>query len=141
MNDGAFIDVNDAYCRLTGYSREQLMGNNVVGMGIISEQMRNYLISDLKKYNFIQQAEIPLYMRNNDQRIIMLSVESYEMEKEEFLLTTLLDITERKQYEQELTKLTRAVEQSPVSIVITDLEGEYRICKSKSRRNHRLYAW
>jgi PAS domain S-box-containing protein len=131
MNDGTFIDVNDAYCRLTGYSREQLLGNDVVSLGIISEQMRNYLIKDLKKINFIQQAEVPLYMRNNDQRIIMLSVESYEIEGEEFLLTTLLDITERKQYEQELTKLTRAVEQSPVSIVITDLEGNIEYVNPK----------
>ncbi|MDP2235495.1 MAG: PAS domain S-box protein [Bacteroidales bacterium] len=131
MNDGAFIDVNDAYCRLTGYSREQLLGNNVINMGIISEQMRNHLIDKLKKQNFVQQSEIPLYMRNNDQRIILLSVESYKMEGEEFLLSTLLDITERKQYELELTKLTRAVEQSPVSIVITNLEGDIEYVNPK----------
>ncbi|MDO8897968.1 MAG: PAS domain S-box protein, partial [Bacteroidales bacterium] len=131
MNDGAFIDVNDAYCRLTGYSREQLIGNNVINMGILSEQMRNHLIDKLKKQNFVQQSEIPLYMRNNDQRIILLSVESYKMEGEEFLLSTLLDITERKQYELELTKLTRAVEQSPVSIVITNLEGDIEYVNPK----------
>jgi len=33
------------------------------------------------------------------------------------------DITERKQAEQEILKLTRAVEQSPSSIIITDPEG------------------
>lgn len=131
MNDGTIIDVNDAYCRLTGYSRAQLLGNNLISMGIISEQMRNQLVSELKKNNFIRQAEIPLNMRNDDQRIILLSVESYDIENEGFLLSTLLDITERKQYEQELTKLTRAVEQSPVSIVITDLEGNIEYINPK----------
>ena len=33
------------------------------------------------------------------------------------------DITERKQSEEQLRKLSRAVEQSPVSIVLTDLQG------------------
>ncbi|MEI6433690.1 MAG: PAS domain S-box protein [Bacteroidota bacterium] len=39
------------------------------------------------------------------------------------LLASFADITERKQAEKELIKLTRAVEQSPVSIVITNLDG------------------
>jgi PAS domain S-box-containing protein len=33
------------------------------------------------------------------------------------------DITERKIYEQEISKLSRATEQSPVSVLITDLQG------------------
>jgi PAS domain S-box-containing protein len=131
MEDGVIIDVNDAYCRLTGYSRQQLLGRDVISLGIISLEMRNELVADFKKYKFIQQAELPLNMRNNDQRIILLSVEGYELEEEEYLLTTLLDITERKQYEQELTKLTRAVEQSPVSIVITDLKGNIEYVNPK----------
>ena len=34
------------------------------------------------------------------------------------------DITDIRKYEEDLLKLSRAVEQSPVSIVITNLQGE-----------------
>jgi two-component system sensor histidine kinase/response regulator len=39
------------------------------------------------------------------------------------MIGTSMDITERKQAEEELKKLSQAVEQSPASVVITDLKG------------------
>jgi len=39
------------------------------------------------------------------------------------LIGTSMDITERKQAEEELKKLSQAMEQSPASVVITDLKG------------------
>ncbi len=39
------------------------------------------------------------------------------------MIGTSMDITERKQAEEELEKLSQAVEQSPASVVITDLKG------------------
>ncbi|MEJ2284348.1 MAG: PAS domain S-box protein, partial [Desulfobacterales bacterium] len=39
------------------------------------------------------------------------------------MIGTCMDITERKQAEEELKKLSQAVEQSPASVVITDLKG------------------
>ena len=43
--------------------------------------------------------------------------------KPQSMLASFADITERKRAENELRKLSRAVEQSPVSIIITDHEG------------------
>ncbi|PKP52454.1 MAG: hypothetical protein CVT92_08810 [Bacteroidetes bacterium HGW-Bacteroidetes-1] len=123
LEKGVFVDVNDAYCRLTGYSRDQLIGKNIIEMGIITEPFRSKVIHELKKNNYLRQAEIPLRIRNGEQRIILVSLETYELSGVVYLLSTLIDITDIKQYEQNLTKLTRAVEQSPVSIVITDIEG------------------
>jgi PAS domain S-box-containing protein len=47
------------------------------------------------------------------------------------LIGTSMDITERKQAEEELKKLSQAVEQSPASVVITDLEGTIEYVNSK----------
>ncbi len=121
--DSSYVDINDAYCRLTGYEREQLIGSNVLELGIIQKETRSLLLEEIKKNNSVKEFEVLVTTRSKDQLVVLLSVEAYEMNNEVHLLSTLLDITERTQYEQELLKLTRAVEQSPVSIVITDLFG------------------
>ncbi len=121
---GEFIDVNEEYCRLSGYDRSQIIGQTVTGLGIIEEEGRENIIKSLERLGYINQEEVILNMRNHEQRIILISFEQYEVAGRTYLLSTLIDITERKQYEAELAKLTRAVEQSPVSIVITDLDGD-----------------
>jgi len=47
------------------------------------------------------------------------------------LIGTSMDITERKQAEEELKKLSQAVEQSPASVVITDLRGTIQYVNPK----------
>jgi PAS domain S-box-containing protein len=47
------------------------------------------------------------------------------------MIGTSMDITERKQAEEELKKLSQAVEQSPASVVITDLKGTIEYVNSK----------
>jgi len=121
--DSSYVDINDAYCRLTGFEREQLLASNVLELGILQPETRSLLLEEIKKNNSLKDFEVLVTTRSKDQLVVLLSVEAYEMNNEIHLLSTLLDITERTQYEQELIKLTRAVEQSPVSIVITDLYG------------------
>jgi len=47
------------------------------------------------------------------------------------MIGTGMDITERKQAEEELKKLSQAVEQSPISVVITDLKGNIEYVNAK----------
>jgi PAS domain S-box-containing protein len=47
------------------------------------------------------------------------------------MIGTSMDISERKQAEEELKKLSQAVEQSPASVVITDLRGTIQYVNSK----------
>ncbi|MDP3441570.1 MAG: PAS domain S-box protein, partial [Ignavibacteria bacterium] len=129
--EGVFVDVNDAYCRLTGFTQEQLIGKNIIDLEIVSFDVRKQIKEELNSKGYIHEHEFTLKMRNEEKRVILVSIESYEMSGKKFMLSTLLDITERKQYEQELAKLSRAVEQSPVSIIITDLEGKIEYVNPK----------
>lgn len=56
--------------------------------------------------------------------LAFVSLSAIEDNGEKTLFVTWQDITERRKAEEELRKLSRAVEQSPVSIVITNLEGQ-----------------
>ena len=56
------------------------------------------------------------------------------------VIVSIIDITERKQAEQQLRKLSRAVEQSASTIVITDTTGEIEYVNPKIHASDGLYS-
>jgi PAS domain S-box-containing protein len=119
-DQGRVVDVSRRLAEMLGYSAAELVGANVLSLvapesreraarqiGSGSEQA--YDLMALRKDGSVFPAEArPRAMRYGDR---MLRV------------TAVLDISARKRDEQALRKLSRAVEQSPVSIVITDTKG------------------
>lgn len=72
---------------------------------------------------------IPVYIDGKIVAILGVANKTDEYDEADVLLATLLmdavwKIVDRKEKEMELRKLSRAVEQSPVSILITDTEGK-----------------
>lgn len=118
------LEVNDAWCRLMGYTREMTIGKNADEMIIIDPEDKKRVVEEIKNNNMVQSTEIKLDTRANGKITVLISIEFYESDGKRYMLSTMMDITDRKNAEEELVKLTRAVEQSPVSIVITDLNGD-----------------
>jgi PAS domain S-box-containing protein len=118
-----FKEVNDAFCRFTGYSSDMLVGKNMEALGLVKPNHFGFILEQIKALKTISQLEVSVISRNGEPRTGLVSVDYYTYDEETFLIVAVLDITERMQTEEELLKLTRAVEQSPVSIVITNLEG------------------
>ena len=56
------------------------------------------------------------------------------------LLAIVRDVTERKKAEESLRELSQAVEQSPVNVVITDLDGNIEYVNPKIQPTYGLYA-
>jgi len=49
------------------------------------------------------------------------------------------DVTREKQTEQKIIQLSKGIEQSPASIIITDMEGNIELCQFKIYRSNRLH--
>ena len=116
--------VNDAYCLVSGYTKEE-----VVGMSW-TKQIPPDEIERLREYNRRRLAnpqdapdkyEFKFYRKNGTLRNVLMSISMIESSRK--LISSFIDVTERKQAEEELRALSRAVEQSPASIVITDTKG------------------
>ncbi|MFZ4462968.1 MAG: PAS domain S-box protein [Bacteroidales bacterium] len=117
------VDVNDAWCKLLDYEHDAVIGCDRYDFVRLSEETKIRISNELEEKHSIREMEVT-FINKSDERVIgLLSVEEYEIGGKPFILNTMMDITERESAIDELLKLSRAVEQSPVSIVITDLEA------------------
>tara|TARA_R110002167_G_scaffold114348_1_gene288044 strand:+ start:69472 stop:74622 length:5151 start_codon:yes stop_codon:yes gene_type:complete len=73
---------------------------------------------------FNTSLEMTALRNQQDEITVELSLSSLESGNQRYILGVFRDIGKRKKMEQKLLKLALAVEQSPESIVITNLEGE-----------------
>ena len=64
-----------------------------------------------------------LMKKDGQEYIFQVSIASLELDEKDKNVISFFDITELKKLEQELNRLKIAIEQSPISIVITDLDG------------------
>ncbi len=124
--NGKLVQVNKTELDLLQYTREEMIGSYVWNFLSDGESSQERVLGKLR-------GEIPpgrsterKYQRK-DGSVITLLVEDRLIHNPEGNITglrsALQDITTRKKTENELIKLSLAVEQSPASIVITDING------------------
>lgn len=122
---GIFIDMNPEFCTLLGYQRDELLGHRFDE--VWAEGQRQRFPSTFA--TFVAQgcvsAELQLLQRDGPPLTVLLEGRVQRDLQNKFMRThcMLYNITARKQREDELRKLSRAVEQSPITIVITDTDG------------------
>ena len=121
--DGTYIDVNDFAVRFSGFSREEIIGKNSFEIGWITEENRNLLVKTLTEKGKIEGLDLSFKTKNGKIVYGTVSGEKVIINNQECLLTITTDITDRIEAESQLKLLNRVVEQSPVTVVITDKAG------------------
>jgi len=125
--EGNLLFVNNHLIEKSGYKNlEELKSKNASESYFIPTQ-RDTIINRLKKEGAISNLEIDFLDANNEVVHCLLNMQLSNNN----ILGLLLDITHRKKAEEELIKLSRAVEQSPISIIITDLDGAIEYANPK----------
>ncbi|WP_026600922.1 PAS domain S-box protein [Methylomonas sp. 11b] len=119
----AMVAVNDAFNQLYGYSQAEITALKLTDL--FPEQQKQAitnLAAGLRGFAYIGEWQHIL----KDGRVIDIIVRSHDIHFSErnCRVAVITDITELKQAEAELRKLWLAVEQSPNSIVITNLQAE-----------------
>ena len=125
--DLRFVRFNKAGEQLLGYSRHEMLGKNDYDL-FPKEAADFFTAKDREVINQKKLVDIPeetIQNRKNEKRILHTKKIPIldETRTPKYLLGISEDITEQKLAEESVRKLSQAIEQSPVSIVITDVEG------------------
>ena len=129
--NGRFVYVNQEVCDSLGYSREELLSLSVSEIApLLNMEKWKQLWQDLK----VRGSKcLETTNRSKQGRFFPVEVNAtyLQFDGEEFVFAFVRDITERKKAEDRLRKLSRAVEQSPAIVVITDTQGTIEYVNSK----------
>ncbi len=119
----AVVAVNDAFTALYGYTQEEALLLHLTDFYIEQDKVAiTALATDL--HGFAKVGEWRHILKDRTLIDIISSSHDIHFADRDCRVMVMTDISERKQAEAELRKLWLAVEQSPNSIVITNLNAE-----------------
>lgn len=98
--DGTYIEVNEAFTKITGLPRHELIGQTSVGIGHITAEQRLLIIDAIKEKGYAQNIELEVRVKNNKVIYELFNSSVITSGKDEFLLTIITDITERRLFEE-----------------------------------------
>jgi len=103
LHSGRYVDVNQAFLELTGYSRAEALASSAVGLGLwVEPQERAKLLEAVLEKERVQGFETQFRRRDGEVRMIERSSERVELAGETCILSVIRDVTEHKKLEEQL---------------------------------------
>ncbi|MBZ0243740.1 MAG: PAS domain S-box protein, partial [Bacteroidales bacterium] len=137
--EGVFIESNQAFAKLIGFSNEEIIGNTAIDMGIFSHEEQDKLASNANASGeSIKNALAKFKIRDGSLRDILYSAEPIILNGVPHTLAMGIDVTEQKLAEEQIrfqANLLEAVEQA---VIVTNQDG---IINYWNPFAEKLYGW
>jgi PAS domain S-box-containing protein len=105
LADGRFVEVNERFVTLTGYTREEVLGRTPLEVGLwINPAQRAEGLKRLLEGQPVREIEADFRTKNGEVLTCLMSADLIDLHGEPCALTALTDITERKQAEAVLAR-------------------------------------
>ena len=104
-SDGVFVDVNDVFLAMFGYTRDEFIGRTALGLGLWQDPAQRAAIWDrLDAEGRVRDLEIAFRTKAGVTIELLSSFERIELDGVPHVLAAVIDITERKRAEAELAR-------------------------------------
>jgi PAS domain S-box-containing protein len=133
LEDGRIIEINNAYTKLFGYSREEALGKTSSQLNLYyNSEDRSKVVNEFNANNQISDLELKGRRKGGDLIIISLSARILEIDNRKLQVGVLKDITDAKHKEEALqkseSKYRRLHESMVDAFASADLNGTIMEC-------------
>jgi len=124
IGDGMFLDVNDAFLRASGWTRDEVVGRTAAELKLWpADGAREEMLQRIARDGAIRDVALEFCNKSGKLRYCIGSIETMTIGADDCMLVIAQNVTERKFAEMEMQKLSRALEQTADSVMITDRNG------------------
>ena len=95
MPAGTIVRVNRAFEQLFGYERDRLIGRTSPDLGISDPESQALVAELFRSQGAVRDFECVRRTASGEERVISLNLDSIALDDEEFVLTTVQDVSER----------------------------------------------
>ncbi len=97
LKEGRYLEVNESFCNLMEYQREEVIGKTVKDLKIwLNSSDRVKFIQALQKQHMIRDQEFKLRSKTGQIKTLLISAELIEVDNQTCILVISKDITERQ---------------------------------------------
>ncbi|NOZ75871.1 MAG: PAS domain S-box protein [FCB group bacterium] len=138
LSDGLYVEINDGFTALTGYTWDDVQGKTSVELKIWADlEDRKKLVRALRKDGIVENLEARFRFRDGSLHTGLMSARVITMHNEPHILSITRDIEDRKQAEllviESETRYRKLVDQAPVAIGI-HAQGVWRFINAEGVR-------
>jgi len=113
LSDGAYININQGFTNIMGYSREDVIGETSLKLEIwVNPADRAALVKGLLENGEVNNLEATFRSKDGSTRIGLMSARVIEINHEQCILSITRDISERKKAETDLKLAHTQLEQA-----------------------------
>ena len=102
LDDGTYLDVNEKFLQVSGFTRGEVLGRTSMEIGWISAEARQQLVEIMRAQGRVTDLELQLHTKDGRTIICLYQGELLTIKDQPRLLSIAMDITDRKRVEDEL---------------------------------------
>ncbi|MGE5548900.1 MAG: PAS domain S-box protein [Bacillota bacterium] len=101
IEDGRIVEVNDRFCQLTGYAREELVGKTTAGLGIFAAAWRAGVMQEYRERGHIVDREVEFCRKSGEKGLGLFSGNIIALEDASYIFAIVIDFTDIRRSERE----------------------------------------
>jgi PAS domain S-box-containing protein len=144
--DGKFIEVNDAFTLVSGYTREEVTTNSAIGLDMwVDKEKQRSVISTLLDGRDVENKEFLFKKKNGEIITGLFSARIIKINNKLCIISSINDITQRKRAEEALKKsellLTLSIENQKDTIIFSTDQNYRYLYFNKAHSDFMKYAY